>query len=131
MRVGRGILAPRLVEWWANQSRSSLTLGWRRLRRYAFEVFGSGLKSPTVVLGVDANHNDLTAALTELATVLDHDTASLAAAYAQDDLVAHFQRVCGGFLSVCHSLDGITRVWEGPALDTGQLQPYRGILRGR
>jgi hypothetical protein len=79
-------------------------LGWRRLRRYAFEVFGSSLKLSTFVLGADANHNDLTAAQAELATVLDHDTASLAAAYAHDDLVAHLQGACGGFLSVCHGL---------------------------
>ena len=63
------------------------------LRRYAFEVFGSSLKSPTFVLGADANHDDLTATLTELATVLDHDTTSLAASNAHDDLVAYLQRV--------------------------------------
>jgi len=71
--------------------------GWRWLRRYAFEVFGSSLKLPTFVLGADADHNNLTATQTKLATVLDHDTTSLAASYAHDDLVAHLQGACGGF----------------------------------
>jgi transcriptional regulator with XRE-family HTH domain len=100
------------------------------LRRYAFEVVGGHVESPAFVLVADVNQEDLSATDTEGAEVLDDGALPVETGDLRRHVVANFERVGGGCLSVGHDLEGITRGGVVPALGSGQPRLYRAMWPG-
>src|ERR1700691_4077061 len=79
------------------------------LRSYTVEVVGADLELPAFVLVADADHEDLATVDPEVASILDNDAVPVEARNVRDHVVADFERVVTGLLSVDHGLQAITR----------------------